>query len=810
VPDRLELLLDASQRREDPDRSYMAAVVQGNYGELFGRPLTGWDPRWGTKDGNSDHLTWVDPVTGTLMLTPAPLLRAWETTSTGIYARLGLSDVTLGDATKWKEHVMDGSASKFLKLTDSNAGAGARTILTNTTWPKNRPFYLGWFVWDWNAAGRGYRLEGGWNNSANSNSGVSFRIFADGEVEIYKDAVHVGGGRIPVDKQNSVLRILLIPFRQRDLLVYSPAGGGGGFVHTFTDIDEQATDPTITGATKFWAYVPEGSADLELAPIRFSSSAYRASVPIKWRRAPEAGDVLRFTRPGESLLPFAFFPGYGTQSVVAAHRQSADPTQAFNQNGVNVDARFVATLSGDGESTAFLHAIEGFWENHVVDTPGASEDLVRHALSCRLEVPESPQGARMTVEMAGPESVDPDLARGLLTTSNRPLIAKVRDREFFNGYTEPVRWQESVADSARKITLEVRDVWKRLEQFRFADPVPLDRMALHTAFETILDCAGLAHLYDSSSIPDIDFSIPFGGPNAQAGWSAEIQVGDSAAEWLSRLHESYCANFEMRVRPTPTGTRFVLKDLAAMGSTPLLSIYDRVEDALADATVGSDRRKARWLTFRGYEEWMQEPEATDVFVTGLDRRSLRPLQAIKRDMARRDPALPPENRPDGWLGEPRRYGWVDGTLTTQDAVNRCCDLLFTRLHVPRFFCEWEGELLIDPVTNLPLWPGDVLRLVRTGSGKPDVDARIVSFSTEFEMEPWEDPGPATVRSAKYVAEHLLPEEPDSAQALGYGSPGLSLAELKQWSLYSMVSKTQGPDVNEDWALRLPIGGPVIR
>jgi hypothetical protein len=239
-----------------------------------------------------------------------------------------------------------------------------------------------------------------------------------------------------------------------------------------------------------------------------------------------------------------------------------------------------------------------------------------------------------------------------------------------------------------------------------------------------------------------------------------------------------------------------------------VTIYDEVESALADDEIGGDRQKAHWLTFRDYEEWMAEPEALEVVVTGIDRRLYRPLQAIKRDEPRIDAFAAVEDRPDGWLGESRPFGWVDGTLTTQDAVNRACDLLYARMHVPRWFCEWKGELLRDPATGVPLWPGDVVKLRFLSGDEPDDhDVRIVSLSADLELEPYEGGSDMQCRSASYMAEHLT----DEADGLGYKTFARSLIEMREWAGLAIHSRTVGPSVGEPWAFGLPAGGgPIIR
>jgi hypothetical protein len=766
--DALSFALDHAQYRVHLDR--LATLISGQFepdAELK-NPVRGWSDRWGTTDANGDLLTYVEPVKGALMLAPAPFLKAWQTTGTGIYARLGLSDVTLGDATKWKEHVMDGSASKFLKLTDSNAGSGARTILTNTTWPKNRPFYLGWFVADWGGEKR-YRLECGWNNSASSASGVSLRFFADGSVEVWKNAVLVGKGSLgDVQKANKVLAIALIPYRRRELLIVTPEGKG--FSHTFDDIDENETDPTITGATKFWAYVPEGMADLELAPIRFPASAYRAGITSIFSEAPGSGETVETTLYRDN-------PGYGAVTSSAKLVTAADAAVDFLPDGVTRSARVRVDLTSDGEATPFAYGVQAeFPTQRQLTDDSEVKNLDEFTLSYSISFAEDASTTSVELVLNRPDELDP--LGSIPLQVNRPLEVTYGGRAFLDCFTEPVQFVEAHGDSNRRVTLRARDRWKSLENYRFQDPTPLDGLTLRQAVLKICKAAGIEEA--ETDIEDDAFTLPSSGRGSSGDWSVLIEAGDTAADWLNRLKESYAGNWFLGIAPSPTGPVLRFRSPETMDEEPLLTLYLTEAEALAD---GVPADQVRNVVLRSFVETSLEPEANDIYVLGMDPRTRRPIAVHYPDTASQDPTTAPSARPDNWLGEIRRYGYLDPYLPTLAAVERCAELLYKRLTPRRYVAEVECEALLDPATLLPAWKGQVVTIFGKG------DYRIQTGGFDAPREPTAEID-FVWREGRYVLEKLVDGTAKGCGQRGTSTTVAAMKELQQFRLYQIAQVVQ--------------------
>lgn len=727
----LHLVYDHRQRRQRDDRIGLLAG---------GLDLNG--TQWSN--------VWIEPVTKTLILRPGPRFDAWQTTSTGIYARLGKSDYTLNDATKWEEHNSNGAASKYLHLKDSAAGSADRSAITTTTWTKNRGFWLSWFASNW-GDDRFVAMECGWSNTVGAATGVSLRFYSTGEAEVWKDNAilafyKISGFTGGHQTASSYVSVLLIPGRRRELTVVS--NQGDGFSHVFDDIAEDAADPAITGATKFWWKVPAGLAQVECAPLQYSASGYATSLLYEMAEAPVPADVYETwdnaAFAGGLARPWRIFgdPAYaGTTGASASLRKHNDAATLFVADGNEKRCTVRVDLTGDGLYTPFVYGAQiGFAAQPDETDGGASFDAVSKALSLSLEVPEEPSDVGFDAVLKSPDVVGASVSK-LLVVSNRPckvaLGTGASEVVLLDGLTEAVSWTEAISDEARRVHLTVRDGWKALENYIFRERLCLDGLALETALRKVVELV----LHDSVSY-DLDATgFTIGEvPLAECGeFNAVCEVGDRASEWVTALVEDYAANWFYGLVPTAAGVAFQFKDPNLLSVTPEATLYDTVADYLAATSQSAD--PLAWKhTYRNYRERRLEPEANDVRVTGWDPRARKAFQTWKPDTASMEVSTPPALRPDNWLGAKRRYGLIDPKITTQEMADTATELLSERLTKVRVFAEWESNMLLR-TDGAPVWRGRVVRL--DGKG----DFRVVSFRTEFGL----DDG---VLHAGYSEEHV--------------------------------------------------------
>ena len=122
--------------------------------------------------------------------------------------------------------------------------------------------------------------------------------------------------------------------------------------------------------------------------------------------------------------------------------------------------------------------------------------------------------------------------------------------------------------------------------------------------------------------------------------------------------------------------------------------------------------------------------------------------------------------------------------------------------MPRRFCQWAGDLLLTREGRVPVWRGDVVRV--KFEADRELLVRIVSFSGEFELEPYEGASDQTVRPMTYMGEIIEEDQiTQEGTGLGYKTIARSLAELRELAGLFLVSKTRGPDKDASWVQGAP-------
>ncbi|RYG36117.1 hypothetical protein EON81_10760, partial [bacterium] len=231
----LELIIDGPQPRLAQKR--IAAFAQGAYPGENG----------GLADGHSRSLgdgVWIEPTRRGMLLRPRNLDADWESSNAGVYAKLGLANLSLTDAGGWKDLPYSGGM-RFLQYTGNAYPAEG---VTTATYGRNRGFVLGWFSYGAGTGGDEVDIECGWNSVASGEDGPSFRFMADGRVEVWKDDLkrgdyNLGAGDQPTVAQGRYVEAMIIPCRRREWIVATTAGGA--FVHVDDDIDPDEEDPEL-------------------------------------------------------------------------------------------------------------------------------------------------------------------------------------------------------------------------------------------------------------------------------------------------------------------------------------------------------------------------------------------------------------------------------------------------------------------------------------------------------------------------------------------------------------------------------------
>ncbi|MEZ5163314.1 MAG: hypothetical protein R2688_06095 [Fimbriimonadaceae bacterium] len=704
-----QIIFDTAQQRVRADRLTVAAA-----GDEWNGPI--WQN------------TWIDPLTKTLMLRPQPLSANWYVEDTGANAKLSLSDfVATG---QWEERADQHWKGPWIGLVDS---AGSGTLLTTQSFAKNRGMSLSWFSY---GTGDVYlQLKCGWNTSADDGAGVALHIWSDGSIDIYREGALVGqdrvsGTKLPEVRSHQVFELMLLPGRRRELMVFSR--NGGGFVHVFEDIESDDPDPEITPAGSFWMEANSGAMQVQIAPLRFASSGHATSLQTSFLEPPDSGETLE--------TPRAFFdPGFGlgTQAITIDLREQ-DGTTAFVPDGVKNQIRMRAELSTtDDGYTPFLYGAQASFPPILATTDGATElDVTGRTLDAVMSIPDSPRGVTLDLNLRGEGVTDPLQAD---VAGHHPVALRSGTTTWLEGRSLPPEVDYAASDRAVRLQIEVRDAWAALEEAVFAERFPLDGLTMSEALEVLVIRAGV----DQFAISATPNPLPSGIPRECGNWSLLIEPGDTAAEWVVRLMETFAATWWYGFRPKADGseTEFYAISPDDLPTTPETMLYGTVGDAVSLGGLTEDQALTR--TIREFHEVTLEPVATEVRVTGIDAQSQRPIQTVKTDYQAQNVSLPVASRPVNWVGEIRRYGLVDPSLTNQTAVDDACANLFDALTRRRIYAEFESELLLNSF-GVPLWRGDVIAIQGKG------DWRIRSFGFRMELESDE----MVWRPAHYTAEKI--------------------------------------------------------
>lgn len=708
IPGPITLEVDHPQRRVTRDRLYVLA--QGSEPSARGERVTGWDlPR--------SSGVWQDPITWTVILAPLPIKDTWAGLPAGASSgKLQISDLDFSAATGWKDMTVAGGAVGWLHK--ANAADAGETLTTKTALAVNEGMYLAWHTHA--GADDFWQVECGWGATAGTRA-VSLRFYVSGRVELWKAEQLVAEGTISgaagaAGVQNQILGVMLIPARLRELLVVSTAGGG--FAHVFEDLAGDGTVQTITPATKFWVRV-RGTVTIQIARLRYESSGHVVSPPLFFADPP----------PGSVGAPtsevFWSPSGTGTPGVTTSLRDAADPSITFSPDGVKASARIRVNLTGGPATTPFLYAASMGFPGSTAVTANSPTAVPWGTLS--LTVPDRPSGERWQFSVYNPAA----LVAGLDTRPERPARVTAGDSWLVDGRLRAVRLTRGIGAPDTQLSAELLSEWDQLAQYRFQERFPLDGLTWVDALELILTAAGVDA--GTALITDPGITLPLTAGKAAGEWSLYIEEGDTAADWIERLHEAFTPDWFFGFVPQASGRKvfrsrppYALASLASAMrfwrlNTDAIAGMQAEGYTLAEATALHHQR-----TILSWSEQRIPPEATDVRVTGYDPATNRVLQAKYVDSAAEAPGTAVASRPANWVGEKRRFGYVEPMLTSQALVDSAADRLGRRLTPARTMVDVRAGMAFWP-DGRPLWQGDAIRV-------DDEYYVVLSFSTQFGID----------------------------------------------------------------------------
>ena len=776
----LSVLLDSSQERLSRDA--LSILVSGR----------DWDPTYWED-------IWVDPVTNTCMLCPAPLYPDWVSSNSGIFAKWTKSTYSsLTDSGNWLSHGAD-QGGAFIQYNGSGGNTAGLTGIGPSV-GVNQPMVVEYFP-QRGTNGKVEALSFGWSNTGDGTLGPSIRVYSNGDMDVWLDnalvGTYSGGGNSP-DYFSQALpvgttlaggaqsgqaygynRIMLIPCRDRELLVVS--SGGASFCHIFQNLPEGVAGQTITPAAAFWFYFPAPVfAEVRIAPLQYAASGFVCGTPTNWRFAPPSGsptfDVFEaLSDASDQVTPSVITPATNPYSL-------ANPVQI----------KLALTAAAAPNWTPFLYGCRGYYDPATATTAASNLELLPYVQAFHLNVSDTIGGTRASLILNRPSAIESAGGAAITTMCHRALSLSDEVGMLLNGVAEPPHWSDSYGfsptayDANQDIQLEIRDLWKLCEEYVFSDPIPLDGMKLSDAYRLVASMIGIpsSQVYVSSSADS--FTLPF-TPVSGGDWGFLCDVGDRGATILDRLHQTYASTWFHGMRPNGTNPPVLSlidpTDSSGPPSTPAVTLYPSV--AAAEAAGKTWRQ-----VYRTYRTQILEPEANDISVVGRDPRGGKPIVAHKADAASAAVDTAVGSRPANWLGFPRKYSWVDPAITTMAAAQYALGLLYDRLTRVRELVEFECEYLPG------VWRGDLVELFRPDASV--VTVRIKTFSGSFEhvgtFGGLEAPD-AVWRPCRYIGEVGAAVSPLDVQ-------GTTLSAIAAaWHTLRTLSKTMVKDHGEIFGRR---------
>jgi hypothetical protein len=662
------------------------------------------------------------------MLAPLPTTAAWRTTYAGNYARFQKTDYTLTTAASWKQMQIKASGDYYLQ----SLNVTERATLT-TAWSANQSAYLSLYVPGLKDSDDSTILKAGWG--VGSAGSVEVWFGANGSAQVYKSGVLVGSYQkndsniAPTANvaflssvNSEFITIMMIPCRRRELIVV--ASNGLAFSHVFGDLSALVSN-TITPAAAFSWLVPAGQASVQLAKLQFLTEGYGVSPVKKLRYAPPTGATFASTFAYDQI---------GTGTASASYSVVKDDLTAYTPNGTIKDVRAKVSLT-----SATGAATYGFYEVDMVYQPAAgstANDPVD--ITCDVE------RVSISVDDDGRATCSLTTRRKPITdagvdqpqiTSDRPIRIALSDGavsptyiDVFRGTLTPPEITYEQGDTTRDWSVFVYAGQDRSRDFDLAyivESYPYDGLLFSSALLDLLEIAGYpdgSGPYLGGDFPNLD--LPY-SPNISKGqYALAPDFFDTVGGYLDKLKNEYAANYITGWMPTTSGYLYYWIDPALATTTPAITLYQSIA-AATTAGVTEVLRPKRVV--RAMSSHYETPEATQVQVVGQDPATGLFITKSRVDGAAETASTAPASRPYNWRGRPVPYQLRDPTLTTQDAVDAACDILYDRLTTGRILIEWESDLLVLSSNNRPLWLGDVVRIMEPDGTTTKGDYRIIGI-----------------------------------------------------------------------------------
>ena len=722
---------------------------------VIGADGTSWDR------ATSSEYAWFDSVTGSAMLLPMCFDGAYDTTFSGIYSRLQLSDMETPFGGTWRQYQVRGAGDYWCSQEDTTT---AYSIRTATSWAANQGWCLGMYHGNIPTKAKRMVLAVAFAPTATmSMSPLYLRFFTDGSLQIFKDGVLKGqydqedsnktAGRLVnglTPMGNQYHSVVIIPHKRRELLVLT--SWGLNISHLFEDLSQDSTTNTIIPAGKLQVQDAVSRQFLQFSPIRFVSSAAIYSKPIKLRYAPPTGAV--FTA---RVIQDRVGRATGGSSVTASVVKS-DLT-AYTPDGVIDTVRLkVQMTSSDNIESPGVALGEAWYQPAQATTADDPVDITGLYESLSISVDET---SRATLSMTARRQrlLDAGVEQPQIT-SDRPIRIAVGSSgasptyiDIFRGSLTPpqIHYERRWTQSHDVLQFDGQDRTRDLELTMYQDGIVYDGMTMQSAVSDMIQTAGFLStdlIWDDTS----GFTLPRSADIARGYSTVVPQRGEYVATLLSKMKNDYAATWVTGWSPTTTGYKYQWSNPNDLVNTPIMTLYNSRQDAIT-AGVSGDLVPHR-VIYKMSAHY-ESPEANQIIVLGQDPRNGDLIYSYAADGASADPTTAPASRPYNWRGRTVSYILSEPAITSDAAAIQAKNVISTRLMTGRILLEFTSDLLIDDATNRPLWLRDVVQIMMPGGATIRGIYRIIAIpSIDLGFEPTSAGDKRAIRTATYRCLYL--------------------------------------------------------
>lgn len=615
---------------------------------------------------NSNNMSY-DPITYSIFMTPNALSDEYNTTSNGNYSRLTINDFS-GISNYIGVDYPLGTVTNNWYI--KNKALNSDTVMSNDDFAEDSGFVFRFLVYPdkYNGAYKVITLYFG--------GGYSLDVFGNGKTDLYLNGNYVQtgyitGGYDPKTQQPTKLAtasarmvmLMILPFRNRDILFYSDAGGA--WIHT---------TPLVEGQTHI----------TDAGQVGWNAHSNACFIQIMQNHYDTAGFVtlMKYAHynPGEVIPTFR-------KHLIERHGTTITyQNPIFEEHDLIYKSYQTISFNSAGDNNIYSPTFIDFaadFQNPTLDKYPDEIELNWKVDSCTITWSENYASRKMRLTI---DNNDEQVYK-MMGKSGRGLrVVEIQEDsselELFYGITDMPDFSDL---RAPELTINVSDYWKRFRTTRFDFNLYFDGMAISDAIKYCARYIGVPEdrMYVDENLTLLPIAT---GTDKRA---IEAKCGSTVEEALKQILEYAGAYWRIGFQPINGKIMFCFLNLTSFSNTPVKYFYNKTRPGLT--------YKDTFLN-EGFNIKTLEPECSHLRLIGKQEDSTLIVQEY-RDFAMEDPTTPEDDRPTNWIGEHRFASKESDVWSTTEVLQYLLSQWWYRMTNPRTFITFEAEWDINCLPN---------------------------------------------------------------------------------------------------------------